>query len=155
MKQLTLLMLVFLLLAACGTEESGAASGSGNIEPLTVEILTPEKVEAEEPTLLSASVMQGEETVEDADEVIFEVWESGNRNGAEMIEAKHTKDGVYEAEAELGEGLYFIQAHTTARLMHAMPKQEVTVGNPDPASIVPDDSDDAEGMKNVEEHTGH
>jgi hypothetical protein len=154
MKQLTLLMLVFLLLAACGNEESGTAS-SGNIEPLTVEILTPEKVEAEEPTLLSASVMQGEETVEDADEVIFEVWESGNRNGSEMIEAKHAAEGVYEAEAELGEGLYFIQAHTTARLMHAMPKQEVTVGNPDPASIVPDDSDDAEGMKNVEEHTGH
>lgn len=153
-KLLVLALLPFLLLSACGTEKSGAA-GTDEVHPLTVEILTPEQVEAGQTAPLSVVVKQGEETVEDADEVIFEVWESGSRDEAEMIEAKHTKDGIYEAETELEEGLYFVQAHTTARLMHAMPKQELTVGNPDPASIVPDDSDDSEGMKNVEGHSGH
>lgn len=154
-KLLVLALLPFLLLSACGTEKSGAAGTGGDVHPLTVEIMTPEKLEAGQTAILSAVVKQGEETVEDADEVIFEVWESGSRNDAEMIEAEHTSDGVYEAETELEEGLYFVQAHTTARLMHAMPKQELTVGNPDPASIVPDDSDDSEGMKNVEGHSGH
>lgn len=154
MKHLMLLML-FLLLSACGTEESGAADNSGSIEPVTVEILTPEKMEAGQTVLLSAAVAQGEEKVQDADEVLFEVWESGNRNEAQMIEAKHAADGVYEAETKLEEGFYFIQAHTTARLMHAMPKQELTVGNPDPASIVPDESNDAESMKKMDGHSGH
>lgn len=155
LKLLTLLMLPFLLLSACGTEKSGAAGNNEDVHPLTVEILTPERVEAGQTAILTAEVKQGDEMVEDADEVIFEVWESGSRNDAEMIEAEHIADGVYEAEAELEVGLYFVQAHTTARLMHAMPKQELMVGNPDPASIVPDDSDDSQGMKNVDEHSGH
>lgn len=155
MKLLVLALLPFLLLSACGTEKSGAAGNDDEIYPLTVEILTPKQVEEGETILLSVVVTQGEEKVEDADEVMFEVWESGHRKEAEMIEAKHTADGIYEAETEFEEGLYFVQAHTTARLTHAMPKKELTVGNPDPASIVPDDSEDSEGMKNVEGHSGH
>src|SRR5690606_7948747 len=115
-----------------------------------------EQAEPAEEIVLSATVTQGEEPVEDADEVVFEVWQSGHRDHGEMIEAAHTADGIYEADTVLeDEGLYFIQAHTTARRMHTMLKQEITVGDPDPESIAPADSDDADSMEKMDGHSRH
>lgn len=155
MKKLVMISALSLLLAACGT--GGADSGDTDfvVEELVVEIQTPEQVEAGENVPLLAKVTQGGEAVEDADEVVFEVWQSGSRDDSEMLEAKHVGEGVYEAETKLEEGLYFAYAHTTARQLHVMPKHEITAGNPDPASIVPDDSDEADSMENMEKHSGH
>jgi hypothetical protein len=155
MKKLVLISALSLLLAACGT--GGADSGDTDfvVEELVVEIQTPEQVEAGENVPLLAKVTQGGEAVEDADEVVFEVWQSGSRDDSEMLESKHVGDGVYQAETKLEEGLYFTYAHTTARQLHVMPKHEITAGNPDPASIVPDDSDEADSMENMEKHSGH
>ncbi|MGK7379528.1 FixH family protein [Planococcus sp. 1R117A] len=156
MKKLIWLALPFLLLAACGSEEADSAGAGNSLEEIVVEINTPETAEAAEEVVLSASVTQGDEAVEDADEVVYEVWQSGHRDSGEMIEAEHTGNGVYEAETVFEEeGLYFMQAHTSARRLHVMPKQEITVGDPDPASIVPDDSEDSEGMDKMEDHSGH
>lgn len=144
-----------LLLAACGSGNADSGEVGGMIEELVVEIQTPEQVEAAEKVALIAKVTQGEEAVEDADEVVFEVWESGSPTDSEMIEAKHVGDGMYEAETTFDEGLYFAYAHTTARKLHAMPKHQITAGNPDPASIVPDDSKESDSMENMENHSGH
>jgi hypothetical protein len=127
-----------------------------NVNPIETAFNSPETAEPGEEMTLSVTVVQGEEVVEDADEVVYEVWESGHRSDSEMLPAEHIGDGVYEAETVFEEeGLYFAQAHTTARRLHVMPKQEITVGSPDPDSIVPDDSDDAEGMDKMEGHDGH
>lgn len=153
MKKLLLLAVLVLLLAACGSDDSGSAGTGDMVIEVEVEILTEEQAEPNEDVVLAAAVSQGGEAVEDADEVVFEVWQSGHRDHGEMIEAAHTEDGHYEAETAFEEeGLYFIQAHTTARSMHVMPKQEITVGDPDPDSIEPDDSSDADSMK---DHSGH
>ncbi|TWT24432.1 FixH family protein [Planomicrobium sp. CPCC 101110] len=156
MKKLAWLGLSVLMLGACGTN-GAETSGAGNtLEEVAVEFNTGQTAEVGEEVALSVTITQGGEAVEDADEVVYEVWESGHRKDGEMITAEHTADGVYEAETVFGEeGLYYMQAHTTARRLHAMPKQEMTVGNPDPESIVPDDSEDSEGMNMMEEHSGH
>lgn len=154
MKKMILIALS-LLLAACGSDNANSGEANGMIEELVVEIQTPEQVEAGEKFALIAKVTQGEEAVEDAEEVIFEVWESGSPKDSEMIEAKHVGDGIYEAETSLDEGMYFTYAHTTARKLHAMPKHQITAGNPDPASIVPDDSEESDSMENMEDHSGH
>lgn len=144
-----------LLLAGCGEEEDTSGAGM-NLNPIETAFNSPETAEPGAEMTLSVTVVQGEELVEDADEVVYEVWESGHRSDSEMLTAEHIGDGVYEAETVFEEeGLYFAQAHTTARRLHVMPKQEITVGNPDPDSIVPDDSDDAEGMEKMEDHNGH
>lgn len=153
MKKFMWLGLPFLLLAGCGTDAAGTGE---QIEEVMVEFNTEQQAAVAEEVVLSVSVTQGDEAVEDADEVVYEVWESGERDNSKMIPAEHTEDGVYEAETSFEEeGLYYMQAHTTARSLHVMPKQEVTVGNPDPDSIVPDDSDDSQGMDKMEGHSGH
>lgn len=148
MKKWIALMLV-MLLAACSEEDSSAGAGEMPQE-VEVEFNTEETADPGEEVLLSATVTQGTEAVEDADEVVFEVWQSGHREQSEMLEASHTQDGVYEQSWTVEEeGLYYIQAHTTARRMHVMPKMELTAGDPDPDSIVPDDSEDADAMEKM------
>ena len=39
------------------------------------------------------------------------------------------------------DGVYYMFAHTTARGLHTMPKQKLTVGNPDMSTVLPDESD--------------
>ena len=156
MKKMIWAVLPFLLLTGCGSDDANSTGAGNSLEEVKVDITTAEQAEPAEEIVLSATVTQGEEPVEDADEVVFEVWQSGHRDQGEMIEAEHTADGIYEADTVLGsEGLYFIQAHTTARRMHTMPKQEITIGDPDPESIVPDDSDDANSMDKMDDHSGH
>lgn len=155
MKKLVMIVLISALLAACGTDDANSGDTDFVVEELAVEIQTPEQVEASQKVPLLAKVTQGDEAVEDADEVIFEVWQSGSRDDSEMLEAKHIGDGIYEAETMFEEGLYFMYAHTTARQLHVMPKHQITAGNPDPASIVPDDSSESDSMKNMEKHSGH
>jgi len=156
MKKMMWLGLPFLLLAGCGSEEADSAGTGEMIEEVMVEFNTEQQADPAEEVLLSVTLSQGDEAVEDASEVVYEVWESGDRDNSEMITAEHTEDGTYEAETSFGEeGLYYMQAHTTARGMHVMPKQEITVGNPDPDSIVPDNSDDSQGMDKMDDHSGH
>ena len=156
MKNIMWLGLPFLLLAGCGSEEADSAGTGEMIEEVVVEFNTEPQADPAEEVLLSVTLIQGNEAVEDASEVVYEVWESGDRDNSEMIPAEHTEDGIYKAETSFDEeGLYYMQAHTTARGMHVMPKQEITVGNPDPDSIVPDNSDDTQGMDKMDGHSGH
>lgn len=146
-----------LMLSACGEQESETVGAGMNVEPIETKFNSGETFEPGEKMTLSVTVTQGDEFVEDADEVVYEVWESGNREESEMLPADHIGDGVYEAETTFDEeGLYYAQAHTTARRLHTMPKQEITVGDPDPETIVPDDSDDKESMDKMDGHgDGH
>lgn len=156
MKKFIWLGLPLLLLAACATGEADSPGAGDQVKEVMVAFNTETQADPAEQVVLSVTLTQGDETVEDADEVVYEVWESGDRGNSEMISAEHTENGVYEAETSFEqEGLYYMQAHTTARSLHVMPKQEITVGTPDPDSIVPDDSDDSQGMDKMEDHSGH
>lgn len=157
MKKLFLTVAMAAVLAVgCGAEDDAVDTlGSGEVPvEVIVEVLTPEKLNAGEATTLEVKVTQGGEVVNDVDSVDFEVWESGLREEGTMIDGELTEDGVYAAEYTFDhDGVYYMYAHTTARGMHVMPKQQFIVGNPDMSKVLEDNSsssmeDDSESQEN-------
>jgi YtkA-like len=119
-----------LFVSACGNSSGDeTADKEKKMEPIEAKLDVPEKSDKGENVGLSVKVTQGDENVEDADEVKYEIWKNGHKDESEMIEAKHEKDGVYTAEKTFDEdGMYTVQVHVTARDMHTMPKAEIAVG---------------------------
>ncbi|TLS38212.1 FixH family protein [Pseudalkalibacillus caeni] len=143
----SLLIFSMLVLAACGTTNNDSQNGDGKngeeteLKQLKVNVDLPEDIKPGEEVTIKAAVTYGEEKVEDADEVMFEIWKKGYEDSSEKIEADHKGDGVYAVTTTFEEdGIYYIVPHTTARDQHTMPKQEVTVGNPDQSAA--DDKND-------------
>jgi hypothetical protein len=116
------------LTAACGNQHEGHVDQP---QMLDVDLsINPEKGQINEPIKFKAKVTQGKEKVNDADEVIFEIWRSKD-NTHEKVEIKNSKDGVYSLEKTFQqEGTYYIISHVTARDMHNMPKKEFVIGTP-------------------------
>lgn len=131
------------ILVACGDEAETPVDTNANVNDVIevkVDILTPEAVEAKEVVKLEVKLTQGDEIVNDADDVKFEVWESGMRDAGQMIDGEFVGDGIFSAETTFDhDGVYYMYAHTNARGMHIMPKQQITVGNPDMSKVVPDE----------------
>lgn len=144
MKKWAALALVTLFIGGCTAESSEHDEHMGHDEEvavLEVEILNDVEAEPGDTLTLSAQVTQSGEAVNDADEVLFEVWESGHFEESTKVEGVLTEDGVYEASYTFDtEGVYYMFAHTTARDYHVMPKEMITVGNPDPADVLEDNS---------------
>ncbi|MCR6110012.1 FixH family protein [Bacillus sp. A301a_S52] len=123
------------LITACGQGEPDNSSGAVNVndvnlEPLEAEINIPETAELGEEVVLQTLVLQGDEKVDDASEVIFEVWLDGEKADSDMIEADLPgEEGIYEVTYEFSQnGVYMVQPHVTARGSHVMPVEEITVG---------------------------
>ncbi|MFS0574747.1 FixH family protein [Sporosarcina sp. 179-K 3D1 HS] len=119
------------ILAACGkNEEPEVSTEPEEILPLEVALTVTEQVEVGETVKMEALVTQGDEKVEDADKVVFEVWEEGKKEDSVMMDSMNAKEGLYTAETTFDhDGLFHIQVHVDARGMHTMPKKEVTVGD--------------------------
>ena len=155
-KWLVSLIAVPLFLLGCSSNEPEIDTNDEPVDvsalEVKVHILTPEKVAVNETVELAAHVTQNDENINDAESVKFEVWESGHRDAAQMMEGKLDADGVYKAEITFDhDGVYYMFAHTTARGMHTMPKQQIIAGNPDMSKVIEDESSDT--MENMEEHT--
>ena len=159
MKKLFLTLAMAAVLAVgCGAEDDSVDTlGNGEVPvEIIVEVLTPEKLNVGEATTLEVKVTQSGEAVNDADSVDFEVWESGLRDEGTMIDGEFTEDCVYTAEYTFDhDGVYYMYAHTTARGMHVMPKQQFIVGNPDMSKVLEDNSsnsmeDNSEAQENQE-----
>lgn len=131
-KKLGLLFLAFSLatITACGKEEkTNKAEEPDALLPLEVELTVTETVDVNEMVKIEAVVTQGEEKIEDADEVEFEIWEDGKKEESIKLASTNEKDGVYTAEKAFEkDGVYTIQSHVTARNLHTMPMKTVTVG---------------------------
>lgn len=138
------------LLFGCGEEELQTDANTEAPAIVEVDIQTADHLNAGETISLAARVSQNGEAVEDADEVKFEVWESGLRDNGEMVHGILTKDGVYAVDYTFDhDGVYYMFAHTTARGMHVMPKQKLVVGNPDMSKVLEDTSSSSM------DHSGH
>jgi hypothetical protein len=117
--------------SACNESKNNGNAESIEIPPILKVDL---QVDNDHPNIgdsvtISAKVTQGDEAVEDASDVSFEVWEQGSDH--EMIVGVHKGNGVYAINKKFDkEGLYSIVSHVTARDQHSMPKIELTVGNP-------------------------
>ncbi|MCM3122978.1 MULTISPECIES: FixH family protein [unclassified Mesobacillus] len=151
-KILSLFIAVMFLLAACS---AGQDKKEGSLEDppelLEVSISTPEKIELNQEVTIEAKVTQGGKKVTDADEVKFEIWQSG-QDEHEILPAQNKKNGIYAIKKTFNEGgNYFIAAHTTANRMHSMPKKEIVV-----AGSETEPSSFADGEKeNHESHAEH
>ncbi|OCA81601.1 hypothetical protein A8F94_22290 [Bacillus sp. FJAT-27225] len=154
-KLLVILVGLFLLaLAGCGkSNENNASNGNKNSPPQMVEVMfnIPEKVEQNKEAELKVHVTQGDENVEDANEVKFEIRKQGASEN-EMIEAEHKGEGIYSIRKIFSEpGKYDIISHVTAREMHTMPKVTIDVAA-DPEAK---DSGNAESKESADVHHAH
>ncbi|UTR14055.1 FixH family protein [Salipaludibacillus sp. LMS25] len=147
------------LLTACGQGEADNSSGAVdvndvNLEPLEAEINIPDTAEAGEEVVLQALVLQGDEQVDDASEVIFEVWLDGEKAESEMIEADLPgEEGIYEVTYEFSQnGVYMVQPHVTARGSHVMPVEDITVGHKTEENA--EENHSAENNDHPHEHEG-
>ncbi|WNF23469.1 FixH family protein [Mesobacillus jeotgali] len=128
-KFLVLFITLFFMITGCSNSESGV-NQEKEPELLEVDLIAPEDLLIGNEVVLAAEVTQGEEKVEDADEVKFEVRKVGDED-SEMIDATHQGKGIFEIKKTFKEdGEYMVTAHVTARSMHNMPSEKITVGNP-------------------------
>ncbi|MGE1209159.1 FixH family protein [Bacillus pumilus] len=129
MRKMLGMILMLLLLSACGN--SAANSEKGEVpELLEVKLTGPEQVEKNESVIVKAAVTYGDTPVDDADEVQFEVWKDGDKDNSKMIQPKKENKGVYELHTAFKkDGLYIIQVHVTANQQHNMPKTNIQVGD--------------------------
>jgi hypothetical protein len=131
MKKVRLIFLSFvcvLVLASCASQKEKQSSIP---KMLNVNLsISPQKAVANQSITFKATVTQGKERVNDADEVTFEIWRSMDANH-EKIEIKKGKNGVYSlTKAFQQDGTYYVISHITARGMHNMPKKEFVIGQP-------------------------
>lgn len=120
-------IIVLVVLVSCSNDKNTSE------EPKMLEVelsIEPEKGEVNQPITFEAKVTQGNENVNDADEVAFEIWRA-NDEKHEKVEIKHAENGIYRLKKSFQqEGTYYIISHVTARDMHNMPKKEFIVGTP-------------------------
>lgn len=126
---LFLFIVILGTLVAC-TKDDDIPTEVAPAERLDVELTVTESVDVGEPVKMEALVTQGDDKVEDANEVVYEVWEEGKQDEGEKIDSVNEKQGIYTAETTFDhDGTFHIQVHVTARGLHTMPKQTVTVGD--------------------------
>ncbi|MFC4353572.1 FixH family protein [Chryseomicrobium palamuruense] len=150
MKKWLALVALALVVSGCTQEDSHEdhTMHDEDVAIVEVEIINEAVYNPGDEVTLSARVSQSGEAVDDAEEVLFEVWESGHYEESQKIEGELSEDGVYEATYTFEtEGVFYMFAHTTARDMHVMPKQMITIGNPDPADVLEDNSSDTMNHK--------
>lgn len=158
-KWLVSLVAVPALLMGCASNEAEIDTNDEPIDvaalEVVVDILTPEKVAVNEAVELAAHVTQNSENVNDAESVKFEVWESGYRDSGQMIDGELDANGIYKADITFDhDGVYYMFAHTTARGLHVMPKQQIIVGSPDMSQVKEDKSDSTMNQEDTAETDG-
>ncbi|MGX4587472.1 FixH family protein [Paenibacillus chitinolyticus] len=134
-----LLLVLTAALAGCGSGggghegHGGQGAGQGAIDTLNP-IMTKVKLPAEPvkqgtEAAVEVTVTQDGKPVDDADEVLFEVWKEGAPDDQhEKIKGTHGKDGLYTLKKKFDEpGTYLIISHVTARTMHTMPQVKLQV----------------------------
>lgn len=130
-KKIGFLLVVAIIstLVACGKEEEPATEFELP-EPLTANLTVTEEVEVGGQVDMKTVVTIGDKKIEEASEVVYEVWEEGKKTESEMIESVNEGAGVYRAETSFEhDGLFHIQVHVTAEAQHTMPVKTVTVGD--------------------------
>ncbi|WP_108670520.1 FixH family protein [Peribacillus acanthi] len=132
MKKFSVLLLCFLfLLVGCTQTKEEAVPTTKGVESIDVSIQTPSNVRTNEKIKIEALVTFANQNVNDANEVIFEIWKSG-QDKRQMLDGRPIGKGLYSTETTFEkDGTYYIVAHVTARNMHSMPKKEIVVTSVD------------------------
>jgi hypothetical protein len=128
-----ILLTAIFLLTACGTNSPKpemTMDTSASPVPLKVIIqLKPSSIQPDQPVTIQAIVTQGNQKVDDPQDVQFEIWKDGQPNHEMVKKIDHQTGGIYSIQKTFHEpGTYFVISHVTARDMHTMPKKQFVVG---------------------------
>lgn len=127
---LVLMIALIGVLAACGNEEEVEPEPAPELLPLQVDLTVTEAAEVDETVELSTLVTMGDRKLDEADEVIYEIWEEGKKSESVKIDSVNEGEGIYTAETTFEhDGTFNVQVHVTAEAQHSMPIAIVTVGN--------------------------
>jgi len=138
-----ILIVISLFLTACNESTNKTAKEEEIPELVEVDLQVPEKAEVGEKVLINAHVTQGNDEVDDADEVVFEIWKNDSKNESQMLDFTKQEKGNYQLETSFASsGVYYIQVHVTARRMHVMPKQKIVIGDVDPNELTDNEETD-------------
>ncbi|WNF35789.1 FixH family protein [Bacillaceae bacterium IKA-2] len=126
-------LFIVLLLVACNsnTEEINY------LDPIEVELITNDDLEVNAEINTQAVISQSGNPVSNVSEVIFEIWQHGNKETYITVDGTEVGEGVYEVtwRAE-EEGIYYIYYHITAAGMHRMEKIHFIIGDVDEKKIL-------------------
>lgn len=135
--QLFTVAFVFLLIAGCAADSDQTSEEKNDHKDMSMEeqpqmleanIIVPEAISPKKEATLKVEVTQGDEVVDDASEVMFEIWQD-DKEKSEMIKAEHEGNGVYSITKQFEQdGIYHVQTHVTARDLHVMPTKQFVVG---------------------------
>src|SRR5699024_12454234 len=98
-----MLALVVALFTACSNNED-LVNDLEDLPALEVGFDVPETFDVGEKLILEAVVTYGGEAVEDADEVVFEVWEKGKQDESDHLDSDNHGDGTRSEERRVGRG---------------------------------------------------
>lgn len=114
--------------AKVSTKGKAQKASSAEEKPVSVEIYVDAKqIKPGQKTTIKALVTQGDKKVNDADDVMFEIWKKGEDHHQKK-KGKSQGNGVYSvANTFDSSGTYVIMSHVTAHGQHTMPKKSITV----------------------------
>jgi hypothetical protein len=99
------------VLSGCGNGNTNHQAENREELPTMIEVnlsVNPENPESNEEVTLQAVVTQGDERVDDANEVAFEVWKDGEEDH-QKFEGSHQGEGVYSITKTFEEaGVYYV-----------------------------------------------
>lgn len=117
------LALVFVGATGCGTNNSAtnqamnmSMNASNSLQPMaTVKMTIPKETEVGKLNQFSVLVTQQGKPVNQADDVMFEIWQDVPNSKHEIIHAKRTGDGIYSIEYSFkNAGIYNVMYHVVA-----------------------------------------
>lgn len=124
------LLLFAVLITACGSQ-AGDEPITEIPELIHAELtVNPEKADPGQAVNIQVKVTQGEEIIDNADEVVLEIWRSGDKENSERHQANPLGEGLYELEQTFeADGLYYVTSHVTVGNLHTMPTAPIIVGD--------------------------
>jgi len=125
-----LFALILIVISGCGDKSSHNHSDSMAMEPIQVLLqVNPTEIQAGEKVQFEAKVTHQGKTVDDAKEVMFEIWKDGDSEDQHSkITVKSAGEGSYVLEKTFkAAGNYHVTSHVTARDQHSMPSAEFSV----------------------------
>ncbi|MET3698968.1 FixH family protein [Bacillus oleivorans] len=149
-----LFMMIVLILAGCGKEDSAPNGNTEQgLEMVEVDLIVPEQTNPGEELTIEAKVTQGEEAVDDADSVKFEIWNTEDEENSVMIPFESKSGGTYGITYTFPtDGVYVVQVHVDARNLHVMPSNEVIVGKGSAAKHSHSEDDHHETTESHDHH---
>ncbi|MNO13095.1 hypothetical protein D3C76_27210 [compost metagenome] len=137
-RSLILISLVFILVlivSGCGKNNNASghsAHSKGDDIPQPIEVhlqVNPTEANTGDSVKFEAHVTYQGENVDDAKEVMFELWKDGDAEDKhQKVTVESAGEGLYVLEQAFEEaGTYHVISHVTAKDQHSMPSIEFTV----------------------------